>query len=88
MRGEHSVSCTSAHMYLGSSPHARGALLRRLEYRDEAGIIPACAGSTPAEASGEVGLGDHPRMRGEHLFLQSLACGLLGSSPHARGAPG
>ncbi len=28
---------------------------------------------------------DHPRMRGEHGGAQEVACGLLGSSPHARG---
>ena len=46
MRGEHYQGIGEYYADLGSSPHARGALLRRNEKREKQGIIPACAGST------------------------------------------
>ena len=50
------------------------------------GIIPACAGSTTTDSMCLRTNRDHPRMRGEHLFMIALMVVLLGSSPHARGA--
>ena len=50
----------------GSSPHVRGAPRgMRLQERP-AGIIPACAGSTPWPAQTRSSRRDHPRMCGEH----------------------
>ena len=46
MRGEHSRRITPPSLYQGSSPHARGALAKRLAVHAVKGIIPACAGST------------------------------------------
>ena len=46
MRGEHAYFSRSTWVVMGSSPHARGALVvRNLELALD-GIIPACAGST------------------------------------------
>ena len=46
MRGEH-VTVTAHRMVLqGSSPHARGAQSTRCTFKQDTGIIPACAGST------------------------------------------
>ena len=51
---------------LGSSPHTRGALQRRLLACSRCRwIIPAYAGSTPALPS-RARRRDHPRIRGEH----------------------
>ena len=50
------------------------------------GIIPACAGSTNVTEIGSIAIGDHPRMRGEHVAVERLPTDRLGSSPHARGA--
>ena len=45
------------------------------------------AGSTLGPATPGAGVGDHPRMRGEHNVVPPLACPFCGSPPHARGAP-
>ncbi len=47
MRGEHDTSRTHTIPIWGSSPHARGTLVRRVDHDGLAGIIPACAGNTP-----------------------------------------
>ena len=49
-------------------------------------IIPAYAGSTPRVAGLGEGLGDHPRIRGEHPGRSRPPDGYGGSSPHTRGA--
>ena len=51
------------------------------------GIIPACTGSTDAEAGQDSPERDHPRMYGEHDKLLDRAECFAGSSPHVRGAP-
>ena len=86
MRGEHILKIKTRTSIDGSSPHARGALGTRLSVRVFSGIIPACAGSTLADAAEELVDGDHPRMRGEHGPEFRRYGVVLGSSPHARGA--
>ena len=86
MRGEHGGWVSRAWCACGSSPHARGALLERLEDEPRSGIIPACAGSTIRLRLVIRCLRDHPRMRGEHLKNSSTLTKCSGSSPHARGA--
>ena len=66
MRGEHAVAPEMTSFEQGSSPHARGTPDRRRRRRRRRGIIPACAGNTVLADCACVGLGDHPRMRGEH----------------------
>ena len=51
------------------------------------GIIPAYAGSTPGSPPASTGAADHPRIRGEHPPRRLSSGGVLGSSPHTRGAP-
>ena len=87
MRGEHSVASFRWSSAEGSSPHARGALHRRLRAYKHHGIIPACAGSTFVGGLQLETARDHPRMRGEHLSAWQTLRPLRGSSPHARGAP-
>ena len=86
MRGEHSGLVNGKLCGLGSSPHARGALLQASSKAGRSGIIPACAGSTPYNFKRAATDGDHPRMRGEHAFPWCSRWRLQGSSPHARGA--
>ena len=88
MRGEHQSASPSNWNLVGSSPHARGALVLLGDPQHGDGIIPACAGSTGCGGRWSGFAGDHPRMRGEHSrpTVTTLAC--VGSSPHARGALG
>ena len=86
MRGEHDHTFVISTAVQGSSPHARGAREDGGSYDDGRGIIPACAGSTSASASGRWGCWDHPRMRGEHAGSGCESASRRGSSPHARGA--
>ena len=86
MRGEHAIMRGKPWFATGSSPHARGARLQMPSSVWRARIIPACAGSTAA-ADGKLPVeGDHPRMRGEHVFGALMGSDPRGSSPHARGA--
>ena len=87
MRGEHALPLGSSLTPRGSSPHARGAPAACCLYSGDVGIIPACAGSTATRTALRLLKGDHPRMRGEHSMSHSASSLVLGSSPHARGAP-
>ena len=86
MRGEHDGTKTAQLSDTGSSPHARGARILAIKVRVPRGIIPACAGSTGPISLQRRSFGDHPRMRGEHLWQNIRQRYNLGSSPHARGA--
>ena len=86
MRGEHMCKCRDSTRVMGSSPHARGALVPKLFMDIDGGIIPACAGSTHHRRCASQSGRDHPRMRGEHNPSQNLSRLVAGSSPHARGA--
>ena len=66
MRGEHNPALTTGVKAMGSSPHARGALVRRVRDDADERLIPACAGSTLRPAPRAVRGPAHPRMRGEH----------------------
>ena len=72
----------------GSSPHTRGAPQDVLDRLRQAGIIPAYAGSTFRGFGNCRNWGDHPRIRGEHVVTISDTRGMMGSSPHTRGAHG
>ena len=86
MRGEHTMQLKGGLSYEGSSPHARGAHRPHVHLPPHGGIIPACAGSTSNRFAHNLAGRDHPRMRGEHPFIQNDATKRRGSSPHARGA--
>ena len=73
MRGEHLSAMSVIHAPAGSSPHARGARRYVSDPIDAAGIIPACAGSTPAQRPQVAHNRDHPRMRGEHLSTSPVS---------------
>ena len=87
IRGEHYAVFLDRIPLAGSSPHTRGAPLRRHALAGPRRIIPAYAGSTsttwPKSQSGK----DHPRIRGEHPLDPPVLRLQPGSSPHTRGAP-
>ena len=85
MRGEHSQDPSLWLQGKGSSPHARGTHHQLLHWVAGFGIIPACAGNTAPCIPVPISRWDHPRMRGEHLFLRIDVTDTMGSSPHARG---
>ena len=87
IRGEHRVVGLVVGEGLGSSPHTRGAHLRRHKGEKAAWIIPAYAGSTFRGTGGNVPYADHPRIRGEHVYPLGQTPRNPGSSPHTRGAP-
>ena len=66
MCGEHLLVALLLSLLVGSSPHVRGALVDSEKVDDEAGIIPACAGSTTGVKPLVYAQRDHPRMCGEH----------------------
>ena len=88
MRGEHTSRTTMPMQFVGSSPHARGALPLAEPLLPHRGIIPACVGSTTWSTTWAWCRWDHPRMRGEHASTSTEEDEGWGSSPHARGARG
>ena len=72
----------------GSSPLARGLPPRPRTPSPSAGIIPARAGFTSAQAGGVIVQGDHPRSRGVYTAPPTLPASRGGSSPLARGLRG
>ena len=87
MRGVHESTDSTSPATLGSSPHARGPRHTCFSSAVGAGIIPACAGSTPYFRFNLHSIQDHPRMRGVHPEVKVTSNGKTGSSPHARGPP-
>ena len=85
VRGEHVCAESSACMPVGSSPRARGTLIGVFGHDLGARFIPACAGNTASKISSSVSRPVHPRVRGEHNFLEVPPLFRLGSSPRARG---
>ena len=86
MCGEHLPESAICGHSRGSSPHVRGAHQRLRFILGEIGIIPACAGSTFVIVYPPRFSRDHPRMCGEHLWMQASTGATSGSSPHVRGA--
>ena len=86
IRGEHLPERSTSSRSTGSSPHTRGAPLARSAQALLARIIPAYAGSTGAGSPRMRIVGDHPRIRGEHIWSARRGKTREGSSPHTRGA--
>ena len=72
-------------MATGSSPLARGKLVRLESNGYPVGLIPARAGKTATRLSRMLSLRAHPRSRGENQRLPLLTPVEEGSSPLARG---
>ena len=86
MRGEQLIRLLHLAALMGSPPHARGAVADRVPWGQHYGITPACAGSRLCLPILNGPYRDHPRMRGEQVWLIVLVVLLVGSPPHARGA--
>ena len=85
LRGEHGIRCVGVPSGRGSSPLTRGTR-KSLEFlAKEYGIIPAYAGNTIPHGRGQAVVGDHPRLRGEHLLDALSSDSSTGSSPLTRG---
>ena len=65
-RGDHSPSATAGAAAAGSSPLARGPLLKSGKTSQYAGLIPARAGTTDQAGARTAAQGAHPRSRGDH----------------------
>ena len=86
IRGEHAVVRLERQLPIGSSPHTRGAPPAGAGAFGISRIIPAYAGSTPPGSRASSSRQDHPRIRGEHSYLDCSIYFTNGSSPHTRGA--
>ena len=85
MRGEDCRRTTDVASPAGSPPHARGRLDCGVDLRGRDRITPACAGKTPFVHYALSLSPDHPRMRGEDLYIWLTMLFTEGSPPHARG---
>ena len=87
-RGVYHFSISFSPWTMGSSPLARGLLVRYPFHRDVDGIIPARAGFTERNSINEFAPTDHPRSRGVYLREYQSNWLVPGSSPLARGLLG
>ncbi len=87
MRGEYLVNAISFPQAVGSPPLARGIQSFALTKPSGERITPACAGSTGANNGKTKRKKDHPRLRGEYVFLSCSSSLYVGSPPLARGVP-
>ena len=85
--GEHVVSPAMVLPYSGSSPRVRGTPPEHDPRRPADGIIPACAGNTASALRTPCSAWDHPRVCGEHAYLNETTNEAKGSSPRVRGTP-
>ena len=90
--GDHPRVCGEHYAYdsaditgMGSSPRVRGTPINALVTSSSWGIIPACAGNTVFCVRYYIGIGDHPRVCGEHDPTSSSTPEVSGSSPRVRG---
>ena len=69
----------------GSPPHTRGKGIKIMTVKARIGITPAYAGKSLYCQETLSASGDHPRIRGEKMFAETLADMNTGSPPHTRG---
>ena len=84
-RGEHGSLRSAFSAFSGSSPLARGTLVKEVRDDGTFGLIPARSGNTRSVRSGRRTQGAHPRSHGEHGDSQQVTPLKAGSSPLARG---
>ena len=85
VRGERATASALSVRLAGSSPRARGTLLRDDGTLWLNRFIPACAGNAPRNQSASGDGAVHPRVRGERFGAPFFGLPLTGSSPRARG---
>ena len=86
-RGVYGPVRVNIHSEIGSSPLARGLLLRRFVNDIRIRIIPARAGFTLIPLAIPGRRADHPRSRGVYNLGGNISPIDMGSSPLARGLP-
>ena len=86
-RGEHKPKLKVKPGVSGSSPLARGTLVRPVWDGIQSGLIPARAGNTAIHCTTRRVRRAHPRSRGEHWHRCIRSRRAWGSSPLARGTP-
>ena len=84
-RGVYSISPAPMSRPCGSSPLARGLLVRVVTDLRARGIIPARAGFTSLRSPSRRARTDHPRSRGVYSCAMAASRAVRGSSPLARG---
>ena len=84
MCGNHPVARWSCRTIRGSPPRVREPLIAAASLLINAGITPACAGTTPDHLSPVFRVEDHPRVCGNHRPFQFALPGALGSPPRVR----
>ena len=85
MRGEYILHVEPIRASVGSPPLARGVLELICDDLIDIGITPACAGSTYSIYIEVTCCEDHPRLRGEYIYIFKVQGDVLGSPPLARG---
>ncbi len=85
VRGDHRRAGGNDRSRRGPPPRARGPLGAAEVVAAVRGTTPACAGTTPSKSSALPWLGDHPRVRGDHLAYSESDFRLMGPPPRARG---
>ena len=85
MRGDHVQIHPLSASTLGSPPLARGPRFQSQQGDKNAGITPACAGTTLGHNQDRPPAWDHPRLRGDHRRILLVSPPLRGSPPLARG---
>ena len=85
VRGEQVIGVTSSNVSGGSSPRARGTVLKQLWVHPAHRFIPACAGNRIQLKKLTAPLPVHPRVRGEQSTSYPFDGDETGSSPRARG---
>ena len=87
LRGEHR-SDTSGYIKIpGSPPLTRGTQRFTSNFAPSSRITPAYAGNTCSIVSYHSIIWDHPRLRGEHVYLRICTVTIMGSPPLTRGTP-
>ena len=85
--GEHIVYSHNIFSHQGSSPRMRGTRFGNGAWIETWGIIPAYAGNTFTNLRLRKNTWDHPRVCGEHAFINGRRLPVKGSSPRMRGTP-
>ena len=85
MCGDHGYLDWQEYKDKGSPPHVRGPLCTYNISFYSTGITPACAGTTFTFFLCLHICRDHPRMCGDHIWIDSLTFQVQGSPPHVRG---
>ncbi len=86
MRGDPPVLLPGLTAPGGSTPHARGSTLLKIEVMRYSRVYPACAGIHPSTCAALRSIWRLPRMRGDPPSTVQVQRRTIPSTPHARGS--